>query len=233
LHIVVNAGQHQFNLKSLLKPSKQMPKIKSQLIAIRLAGLTAVAIGIYIPIAKTSSGLSYILVGTNVWLINILLAVIALLAIFSNDIPESISKKTTWISVFVLAVICIYDIFILKDGLIHFLFQTAGNMASNPNVNKDQYWGTLYALSGITDQSHQLYGLRNLYDQYGGALTPFWDVINALSNDDARKLTSLSGGGYLVFPMGAALIFIGTLVYTFPGRLSGWVKARFPTVFPD
>ncbi len=210
-----------------------MPKISSQLITVRLAGLGAVAIGTYIPIARTTGTLTYSIVGNPAWMIGFMLAISSLLLIFANDIPASISKKTNWISFSLLVVICVYTIIQFMDGLHFFLFQSAGDMAGNQHVNKDQYWGTLYALSGITDGSHQLFGLKSLYEQIGGPYTQFWEVIYGLSNNDARKLTALPGGRYFVLPTGISLIFLGTYAYSFPERLARLIKSRFPTVFPD
>jgi hypothetical protein len=215
-----------------------MPTIKSRLIAIRLAGLGIITIGTYIPIVRTNSGLTYSIVGTPGWMIGFVLAVAALLAIFSNDIPESISKKTNWISISLLAIVCVYAILHFKDGLNYFLFQSVGNMANNPEVNNDQYWSTLYALTGMTNKSIPMFGdLRTLYKQFGDQLTVndqylFWDIINALSKEDARKLISLSGGEYFVFPAGIILMLIGSLAYSFPMRLLQWAKNKFPLIFP-
>jgi hypothetical protein len=182
----------------------------------RLLAIGAVAMGVYIPIVQNTRGQSWTIVGAAAWISYVILVAAAVGVIFETDMPAAVGRKAGWIGAAALGCIAIYACNQFSHGLTFFVYQTAGELASDPSVNKGVYWKTLYELTGSDGQIPMFGDLRTAHDSLGDQFTLngrhfFWDVINSLSMEDARHLASLPGGFYLVMSFGMLLVLLGAL----------------------
>ena len=65
--------------------------------SLRIASCLMVAVGVYLPLMKTTTGYSWLTVGTAAWFGYGLAAVVALLSLFAEDMPATLSRKIAWV----------------------------------------------------------------------------------------------------------------------------------------
>lgn len=200
--------------------------------SLRIASCLLVAVGVYLPLMKTTTGYAWLTVGTAAWIGYGLAAVVALLSLFAEDMPATLSRKTAWVCAICLAGLAVYGISVSLDALRWFQYQTAGDMVGWQQVNQDQYWALFYELAGLQPGTSVFNDLRTAYQHFGagvqvGGQLVFWNTINALPIESARRLTDLPGGFYMPYPLGAAFLVLGAASFAAAVAWPQWAQSEW------
>lgn len=175
-------------------------------------GCLLLALGVLFPVVKTTTGYSYSIVGTEATLCYVVAAFSLVVHLFYRQMSSSIAISLLRLSSWLFVAVLIYGLYVASTGWDWFYYQTAVDMPGFDSVNKDEYWQLLYSYTGHTNTAFG--DLRKLYETWGAGVTLndqpiFTNIINGLPIEAVKKLSSLKGASFFIFPYGLVMLAAG------------------------